>query len=71
MNRDDQVLTHRLQAHVERLAGLIGERNIFVPEALRRAASYIEDEWNTLGYGVVRSEYAISGKPLRKPRRYA
>ena len=61
MNGDDQVLTRRLRTHVERLAGAIGERNVFVPEALRRAAAYIEAEWGTLGYGVERIEYDVSG----------
>ena len=40
----DEVLTDRLRKHVERLAGDIGERNLFVPDALQRAAQYIEDE---------------------------
>lgn len=47
--------------HVERLAGDIGERNVFVPEALQRAAMYIEDEWRTQGYVVERREYDVSG----------
>ena len=49
MNDEKQALTHRLQMHVERLASDIGERNVFAPEALQRAASYIEDEWGTMG----------------------
>ena len=61
MTHDDQVLKHRLQVHVERLAGTIGERNVFVPEALRRAAAYIEDVWDALGYAVERLEYDVSG----------
>jgi Zn-dependent M28 family amino/carboxypeptidase len=47
--------------HVERLAGDIGERNVFAPEALQRAAVYIEDEWGTMGYDVERLEYDVSG----------
>ena len=35
----DEALINRLRTHVERLAGDIGERNVFVPEALRRAAT--------------------------------
>lgn len=45
MNGEKQGLTHRLQMDVERLAGDIGERNVFAPEALQRAATYIENEW--------------------------
>jgi hypothetical protein len=41
-------------------AGDIGERNVFVPEALRRAAAYIEDEWGMMGYDVERLEYDVS-----------
>ncbi len=59
MNRDDQVLTYRLRAHVGRLAGEIGERNLFAPQALRSAAAYIENEWNAQGYGVERVEYEV------------
>jgi Zn-dependent M28 family amino/carboxypeptidase len=61
MSGDDQVLTRRLRTHVERLAGAIGERNVFVPEALRQAAGYIEAEWGALGYGVERLEYDVCG----------
>jgi hypothetical protein len=61
MNDDDQLLTHRLRAHVNWLAEEIGERNVFNSEALRRAAAYIEAEWGALGYGVDRLEYDVSG----------
>lgn len=61
MNGEKQGLTHRLQMHVERLAGDIGERNVFASEALQRAAVYIEDEWGTMGYDVERLEYDVSG----------
>ena len=61
MSDDDQLLTHRLRAHVTSLAEEIGERNVFNSEALRRAAAYIEAEWNALGYGVERLEYDVSG----------
>lgn len=51
----------RLRAHVERLAGEIGERNVFRPEALRAAADYIEAEWRSQGYQVVPRRYDLSG----------
>jgi Zn-dependent M28 family amino/carboxypeptidase len=57
----DEALTHRLQRHVARLAGDIGERNVFVPDALRRAARYIEDEWRVQGHAVEWLEYDVSG----------
>ena len=61
MSDDDQLLTHRLRAHVTSLAEEIGERNVFNSEALRRAAAYIDAEWGALGYGVERLEYDVSG----------
>jgi acetylornithine deacetylase/succinyl-diaminopimelate desuccinylase-like protein len=47
--------------HIERLAGDIGERNVFRPEALQHAALYIEHEWTDMGYAVERDEYNTSG----------
>ena len=61
MNDDDQLLMHRLRAHVTSLAEEIGERNVFNSEALRRASAYIETEWGALGYSVERLEYDVSG----------
>jgi len=34
---------------------------VFVPEALQRAASYIEDAWKQMGYAVDRLEYDVAG----------
>lgn len=51
----------RLRAHVERLAGDIGERNIFRPRALDAAADYIAGEWRAQGYAVRRQAYEVSG----------
>src|SRR2546425_9008199 len=41
--------TDTLRAHVQVLAGEIGERNTFRPQALRRAAAYIEQAWRDQG----------------------
>jgi len=57
----DEPLIDRIRTHVERLAGDIGERNMFVPEALQRAARYIEEEWMRFGYAVNRLDYDVSG----------
>jgi Zn-dependent M28 family amino/carboxypeptidase len=57
----DEALSLCLRNHVERLAGKIGERNVFVPHALQRAASYIEDEWRDQRYAVDRREYDVFG----------
>ncbi|MBI2882549.1 MAG: M28 family peptidase [Candidatus Methylomirabilis oxyfera] len=55
------IASQRLRAHVERLAGEIGERNVFRPEALHAAADYIEAEWRSQGYQVVPRRYDLSG----------
>lgn len=51
----------RLVAHVETLAGEIGERNVFLPVALEAAADYIETEWGNQGYEVDRQWYETHG----------
>jgi Zn-dependent M28 family amino/carboxypeptidase len=51
-----------LKAHVQALAGEIGERNVFRPKALRRAEEYIERVWRAQGYEVVRQEYVVGGE---------
>ncbi|MDE2180752.1 MAG: M28 family peptidase [candidate division NC10 bacterium] len=55
------VFAQRLRAHVEHLAGQIGERNVSRPEALRAAADYIEAEWRRQGYQVIPHWYGLSG----------
>jgi Zn-dependent M28 family amino/carboxypeptidase len=51
----------RLRAHVHRLAGEIGERNVFRPGALAEAASYISDEWASQGLETTPISYEVSG----------
>jgi hypothetical protein len=43
-----QALAARLQAHVARLAGEIGERNVWRPASLHAAADYIPSTWPLL-----------------------
>ena len=50
-----------LAAHVQTLAGEIGERNVFLPAALQAAADYIESEWRRQGYEVERQWYETYG----------
>jgi hypothetical protein len=62
MNSNEQTrIMSRLQAHVQLLAGDIGERNVFHPVALKDAALYIESEWSRQGYAVRRQVYKASG----------
>ncbi|MBE0621160.1 MAG: M28 family peptidase [Burkholderiales bacterium] len=52
-------LAERLHAHVARLAGEIGERNVWRPEALHAAADYIRGEWRRHGHTVTAQRYTI------------
>ena len=56
-----QMLAERLRAHVAKLAGEIGERNVFRPRALHVAADYIRAEWAAQGYQVERHGYQVEG----------
>src|SRR2546428_5545973 len=51
--------TDTLRAHVQVLAGEIGERNTFRPQALRRAAAYIEQAWRGPGEARMRPGDAV------------
>ena len=57
----DTALEHRLRRHVERLAGDIGERNVYCPEALHAAEGYIREVWTEYGYSVSAQEYSAAG----------
>ncbi|MCX6906753.1 MAG: M28 family peptidase [Verrucomicrobia bacterium] len=47
-----QQLSDRLAAHIQKLAGDIGERNVFKPDAYRRAADYVAGVFRGAGYEV-------------------
>jgi acetylornithine deacetylase/succinyl-diaminopimelate desuccinylase-like protein len=50
-----------VRGHIDQLAGVIGERNVFRPKALQAAADYIKSVWQTQGYGVEAQRYAVDG----------
>lgn len=54
-------LEKRLRRHVIVLAKEIGERNLFIPENLRKAAEYIRQYWHTTGYEVTTQSYFVQG----------
>ncbi|MEW5943764.1 MAG: M28 family peptidase [Pseudomonadota bacterium] len=56
------VAPEELEAHVKALAGEIGERNVFRPQALQAAADYIEGQWRSQGYRVVAQNYQARGR---------
>ncbi len=53
----------RLERHVRTLAETIGERNVYRPKALAAAEAYIADQWQAMGYSVVRQGYEVQGVP--------
>ncbi len=57
-----------LRAHVQTLAGDIGERNVFLPGTLARAAGYIEAEWQKQGYQVTRQNCGNASQNLEVTR---
>ena len=59
---DEMTLRHELVAHVQKLAGEIGERNLAHYPRLTEAAHYIETELTAAGYQVRRDNYEIEGK---------
>jgi hypothetical protein len=61
VNDDEKAMMRRLRAHVQTLAGDIGERNMWRAPALNDAAQYIGDQWNRQGYDVKPLTYQISG----------
>jgi len=60
-----RALADELRAHVEVLAGQIGERNVFNPQALERAAEYIEEQLAAVGYDMQRQAFQAAGTPCR------
>ncbi len=54
-------LAKALCRHVEHLAGAIGERNVFHPQALKAAESYLVATWQEWGFKVERQVYEAKG----------
>ncbi|NQU10749.1 M28 family peptidase [bacterium] len=55
-----EVSADNLQRHVEKLAGQIGERNVWRPDRLEQAAAYIEAVWREQGWTVARQVYEVN-----------
>jgi Zn-dependent M28 family amino/carboxypeptidase len=54
--------TDELRRHVNTLAGEIGERNVYHPQRLRRAAEYLRAQWAKQGYRVTAQDYRLEGE---------
>lgn len=52
----DVISETTLRAHVQVLAGEIGERNVWRPRALRAAENYLRRQWESQGYRVAAHE---------------
>ena len=57
----EPISANRLESHVYKLAGEIGEHNVCHPHALNNAAKYICQEWQLLGYEVITNSYTVQG----------
>lgn len=55
----EEITAEQLRSHVTRLAGEIGERNVFHPQALHAAEHYIRQVWQDQGYDVTAQEYQV------------
>src|SRR5215510_4634776 len=64
LRADEMTLRDRLRQHVRMLAGDIGERQLWRPAALERAARYIEAIWQAQGYQVARQSVVAEGKTV-------
>jgi homoaconitase/3-isopropylmalate dehydratase large subunit len=55
-------LADSLRHDVQKLATVIGERNVFKPDGLRAATAFVEGEFVRAGYKVVRQSYEAHGE---------
>ena len=58
-------LLERLKGHVSKLAGEIGERNVWHPEALDAAARYLDARFRDAGYDAASHSYRYGGHILK------
>ena len=59
---EEREARERLRHDVEELASAIGERNTLRPEALERAAGFLEHQLRSAGYAPARQTYAVDGQ---------
>jgi Zn-dependent M28 family amino/carboxypeptidase len=63
LTQEQRSLEPKLVQHVQQLAGVIGERNLFRSAQYAAAAEYIRSILQREGYAVQRQQYAVSGQP--------
>jgi Zn-dependent M28 family amino/carboxypeptidase len=57
LSDQEKKISSNLHGHVFKLAGEIGERNIWLPQKLNAAAAYIEKVWQEQNFAVRHQEY--------------
>ena len=65
LTTEEAALRDRLARHVDVLAGTIGERNVYRPGSLERAAHYITEQFSANGYAPASQEYGVAGSIAR------
>ena len=63
LSPDEVVLREELRANVQKLAGEIGERNMWHYAQLNAAADFIEDSFSRAGLRTRRDSYEMRGQP--------
>jgi hypothetical protein len=63
LSPDEVVLREELRANVQKLAGEIGERNMWHYPQLNAAADFIEDSFSRAGLRTRRDSYEMGGQP--------
>jgi hypothetical protein len=63
LSPDEIVLREELRANVQKLAGEIGERNMWHYAQLNAAADFIEDSFSRVGLRTRRDSYEMGGQP--------
>lgn len=63
LTEEQRSLEQELRAHVQQLAGRIGERNLFRYRQLAEAANYLRTSLAQAGYEVRRQTYEVAGQP--------
>src|SRR5204863_9829894 len=66
LSPDEVVLREELRANVQKLAGDIGERNMWPYAKLNAAADFIEDSFSRTGLRTRRESYQMRGQSCHK-----
>jgi Zn-dependent M28 family amino/carboxypeptidase len=64
LDEQEIITRNRMRAHVEMLAGEIGERNVQRWDTLNKAAEYIQSVWENQHLKVHRQEFTVLTKPV-------